>query len=157
MKLTINKDLTEIRRRSIMTNRKNLSRLLILDILAIAVLYLIPDHAGSWTIKGILIVCLAVTALFLIRLLSGQTEKEPHALVSEIDSVSQINPGQYLSKGGPVCAGSDTRYHVTFMLKDNTSLILSLSAKQAGSLSRGMCGTLIHSGSVFAGFVPDKS
>lgn len=68
-----------------------------------------------------------------------------------------MNPGQYLSKGGPVCAGSDTRYHVTFLLKDGTNLVLSLSSRQTGSLAKGMCGTLVHSGSVFVEFIPEGS
>lgn len=139
-----------------MGNRKNLSGLLVADILAMAVIYLIPDEMGDWEVKKVLIILLAVAALILIFLISRNKEKEIHAQVMDIDSVSQMNPGQYLSKGGPVCAGSDGRYHVIFLLKDDTQLILSLSGKQAGTLAKGMCGTLIHSGSVFVAFIPEK-
>ncbi len=139
-----------------MADRKSLSTLLILDVIAMVVLFLMPDQAGDWKIKGIVIMVLAVAAFLLIFLISRKKEKELHVQVTEIDSVSQMNPGQYLSKGGPVCAGADTRYHVTFLLKDHTSLILSLSAKQAGSLAKGMNGTLIHNGSVFLSFEPEE-
>lgn len=139
-----------------MGSRKNLSGLLIADILVMAILYLIPDQMGDWQVKKVMIILLAAAAIALIFLISRKKEKEMHAQVIEVDSVSQMNPGQYLSKGGPVCAGSDGRYHVTFLLKDHTQLILSLSGKQAGSLAKGMYGTLIHNGPVFVGFTPDK-
>lgn len=139
-----------------MGSRKNLSRLLAADILAMAILYLIPDNIGDWQVKKVIIILLAVAALILIFLISRKKEKEMHVQVMDIDSVSQMNPGQYLSKGGPVCAGSDGRYHVTFLLRDDTQLILSLSGKQAGALAKGMCGTLIHNGSVFVEFIPEK-
>lgn len=42
-----------------MKNRKKLSELLILDIFTMIILYLIPDSAGSWTVKGVAITCLA--------------------------------------------------------------------------------------------------
>lgn len=139
-----------------MGSRKNLSTILIADILAMAVLYLIPDQAGDWQVKKVLIILLAIAAIALIVLISRKKEKETHVQILDVDSVSQMNPGQYLSKGGPVCAGSDGRYHVTFLLKDDTQLILSLSGKQAGTLAKGMCGTLVHNGSVFVDFVPEK-
>ncbi len=135
--------------------RKNLSGLLIADIAAMTVLYLLPDGWGDWQIKKILLILMAVAAAVLLFLLSGKKEKEGHAQITKIDCVSQMNPNQYLSKGGPVCAGSDGRYHVTFLLKDDTRLVLSLSGKQAGTLAVGMCGTLIHNGSVFLSFTPD--
>ena len=133
-----------------MAGRKHLSGLLTADIFAMAVLYLIPDNWGDWQVKKILIILMAIGAVVLKK------EKETHVRVAEIDSVSQMNPGQYLSKGGPVCAGSDGRYHVTFSLKDDTRLILSLSGKQAGQLAAGMYGTLVHNGSVFVSFTPEE-
>ena len=139
-----------------MAGRKHLSGLLTADIFAMAVLYLIPDNWGDWQVKKILIILMAIGAVVLTALISRKKEKETHVGVAEIDSVSQMNPGQYLSKGGPVCAGSDGRYHVTFSLKDDTRLILSLSGKQAGQLAAGMYGTLIHNGSVFVSFTPEK-
>lgn len=139
-----------------MGSKKNLSRLLVADILMMAFLYLIPDDAGDWQVKKVVIILLAIAALALIFLISRKKEKEMHVQVTDIDSVSQMNPGQYLSKGGPVCAGSDGRYHVTFLLKDDTQLILSLSGKQAGSLAKGMFGALVHNGTVFVEFIPEK-
>lgn len=139
-----------------MTDRRNLCRLLVADILAMAVLYLLPDSWGDWQVKKILLVLMAVVGIALIVLISRKREKENHVRVVGIDSVSQMNPGQYLSKAGPVCAGSDGRYHVTFLLKDDTQLILSLSGKQAGVLAAGMHGTLVHNGSVFVSFIPEK-
>lgn len=138
-----------------MGSRKNLSRLLIADIFAMVILYLLPDQMGDWQVKKVIIILLAIAAITLISLISRKREKEMHVQVLDVDSVSQMNPGQYLSKGGPVCAGSDGRYHVTFLLKDHTQLILSLSGKQAGTLAKGMHGTLIHNGSVFVEFTPE--
>lgn len=138
-----------------MISRKNLSGLLIADVVAMAVLYLIPDNWGDWQVKTVIILLMAAIAISIIILISRKKEKETHVQVAEIDSVSQMNPGQYLSKGGPVCAGSDGRYHVTFLFKDDTRLILSLSGKQAGSLAAGMYGTLVYNGSVFLSFTPE--
>ncbi|MDE5696692.1 MAG: DUF2500 domain-containing protein [Lachnospiraceae bacterium] len=121
-----------------------------------AVLYLIPDSWGDWQVKKTALVLMAVVGIVLIVLISRKREKENHVQVIGIDSVSQMNPGQYLSKAGPVCAGSDGRYHVTFLLRDDTRLILSLSGKQAGVLAAGMYGTLVHNGSVFVSFIPEK-
>ncbi len=139
-----------------MTDRRNLCRLLVADILTMAVLYLIPDSWGDWQVKKTALVLMAVVGIVLIVLISRKREKENHVQVIGIDSVSQMNPGQYLSKAGPVCAGSDGRYHVTFLLRDDTRLILSLSGKQAGVLAAGMYGTLVHNGSVFVSFIPEK-
>ena len=138
-----------------MMNRKNLSSFLAVDILAMTVLYLIPDSWGDWQVKKVLIILMALMAVVLIMLITKKKEKENHARITGINSVSQINPGQYISKAGPVCAGTDGRYHVTFLLKDDTQLILSLSGKQAGTLAAGMCGTLVHNGPVFLGFNPE--
>ncbi|MCI8355481.1 MAG: hypothetical protein HFI47_10485 [Lachnospiraceae bacterium] len=63
-------------------------------------------------------------------------ERETCVRITDIDSVSQMNPGQYLSK-------------------DDTGLTLSLSAKQAAPLAKGMCGILVHNGSVFVVFVAE--
>lgn len=138
-----------------MINRKGISGLLVMDIAAMAVLYLMPDNWGDWQVKKLLIIFMAVAAVVLVVLLSGKKEKETHVQVTGIDPVSQMNPVQYLTKGGSVCAGSDGRYHVTFLLKDDTRLILSLSGKQAGTLETGMSGTLVHNGSVFLSFTPE--
>ena len=138
------------------TGKKKLSVLLVGDIIAMAVLYRIPDQIGDWQVKRVIIIFLALAAIALIVLISRKKEKETHVQILDIDSVSQMNPGQYLSKGGPVCAGSDGRYHVTFLLKDETQLILSLSGKQAGKLAKGMYGTLVHNGAVFVDFEPEK-
>ena len=109
-----------------MMNRKNLSSFLAVDILAMTVLYLIPDSWGDWQVKKVLIILMALMAVVLIMLITKKKEKENHVRITGINSVSQINPGQYISKAGPVCAGTDGRYHVTFLLKDDTQLILSL-------------------------------
>lgn len=137
-------------------NRKNLSRFLAVDIFAMTVLYLMPDSWGDWQVKKFLMILMAVMAVILIVLITKKKEKENHVRITGIDSVNQINPGQYLSKAGPVCAGSDGRYHVTFLLKDDTQMVLSLSGKQAGTLATGMCGTLVHSGPVFLDFTSEK-
>lgn len=139
-----------------MMNGKNLSGFLAADILAMAVLYLIPDSWGDWQVKKVLLILMALVAVALIVLITRKKEKETHTQIMGIESVSQMNPGQYLSKAGPVCAGSEGRYHVTFSLKDDTQLILSLSGRQAGTLATGMCGTLVHNGPVFLGFIPEK-
>ncbi len=125
-----------------MAGRKHLSGLLTADIFAMAVLYLIPDNWGDWQVKKILIILMAIGAVVLTALISRKKEKETHVRVAEIDSVSQMNPGQYLSKGGPVCAGSDGRYHVTFSLKDDTDRYPS------DSFPFGKAGRTIGSGYV---------
>ncbi len=140
-----------------MADRKNLRRLLAADILTMVVLYLIPAHWGDWQVKKVLMLLMAIAGIVLIILISKKREKENDVQVMGVDSVSHMNPGQYLSKAGPVCAGSDGRYHVTFSLKDDTQMILSLSGKQAGTLAAGMRGTLVHNGSVFLSFIPEES
>lgn len=138
-----------------MMNRKNLTGFLAVDIIAMTVLYLMPDSWGGWQVKKVLIILMALMAVALIVLITKKKEKESHTRITGIDAVSQINPGQYISKAGPVCAGTDGRYHVTFSLQDDTQLILSLSGKQAGTLAAGMCGTLVHNGPVFLSFTPE--
>lgn len=141
--------------------KNKLSVFLVLDILAMVILFLFPSTAsttgaaGSGQFRNAVMILLAAAALVLIFLISRRREKDAHVQVVEVSSASQINPAQYLSKGGPVCAGSDGRYHVTFLMKDDTKLTLSLSAKQAGTLATGMQGTLIRNGSVFIGFTPE--
>lgn len=139
-----------------MGRKKKLSLFLVVDIIAAAVLFLMPESAGGWTLKKIVLVILAISAVILLALISGIRERAAGVRITDIDSVSQMNPGQYLSKGGPVCAGSDGRYHVTFLLKDDTRLTLSLSAKQAAPLAKGMCGTLVHNGTVFVAFKAEE-
>lgn len=139
-----------------MGNKKNLSLFLVLDIIAAAALFLMPEDAGGWTVRRIVMIILAISAVILLVLISRMREKERHVQIVDIDSVSQMNPGQYLSKGGPVCAGSDGRYHVTFLLKDDSGLTLSLSARQAAPLAKGMRGTLVHNGSVFVEFKAEE-
>lgn len=65
-------------------------------------------------------------------------------LIKDITPISQINPAQYISKAGPVCAGSDTRYEILFILNDDTTISLSVSGKQASKLAKGMSGILTY-------------
>ena len=81
-----------------------------------------------------------------------QERKQIHAKIKDIMPISQINPNQYISKAGPVCAGADARYEVIFGLDDDTNIVLSLSSKQADKLIKGMPGVLIYYDSVFVDF-----
>ena len=85
-----------------MADRKNLCRLLAADILTMVVLYLIPDHWGDWQVKKVLMLLMAIAGIVLIILISKKREKENDVQVMGVDSVSHMNPGQYLSKAGPV-------------------------------------------------------
>lgn len=74
------------------------------------------------------------------------------AQVFEIEDFSMMNPQQYISKGGYVCAGADNRSHVDFLLNDDTHVILSLSNKQTQNLQKGMKGTLVYHRNIFDKF-----
>ena len=67
-----------------------------------------------------------------------------------------MNPNQYISKAGPVCAGSDTKYEANFLLDDMTTMTFSLSAKQAKKLIKNSSGILTYYGNVFVDFKTEK-
>lgn len=125
------------------------------DVIAIAVIWLLPDPENM-LLKRLLIAVLVILAIVLFGLLSKKREVEKGVRIEKIEPVSKINPAQYLSKGGPVCAGADGRYQVTFLLKSGSNVVLSLSAKQAGMLTVSMRGTLIYRDAVFLSFEPEK-
>lgn len=137
-------------------NRNKLSLALVLDLIALVILWLMPDPSDAMLLKNIALLILALAAAILLYTISRRKETEKDVLILSVDSVSQMNPNQYLSKGGPVCAGSDSRYHVTFRFKNDLQLVLSLSAKQAASLTADMRGTLVHNDSVFLSFTPNQ-
>lgn len=130
---------------------------LILDIIVLAAVWLTPDVPETLMVKRIVMAVLAVAAIILIYCISKGRETKKHVRVWDIEPADQMNPAQYLSKGGPVCAGSDGKYRVTFFLEDDSKLELSLSGKQAGALAKGMCGTLVHNDKVFLSFTPEKN
>lgn len=140
----------------VMNNRKRLSLALVLDIIALAIIWLMPDAENAALLKTVGTVVLVLAAAVLLYMISRKKETEKDVRIIKVDPVSQMNPNQYLSKGGPVCAGSDNRYQVTFLLQNDLRLTLSLSAKQAGALSAGMRGTLVYNDTVFLSFIPDK-
>lgn len=127
-----------------------------MDLIVLAAVWLTPDVPEVMTVKRIVMLALAAAAVILLYRISGRRETKPHVRILEIEPADQMNPAQYISKGGPVCAGSDGRYQVTFLLENDTKLALSLSAKQAGSLAKGMCGTLVHNDTVFHSFIPER-
>lgn len=128
---------------------------LILDIIVLAAIWLTPDVPGAMMVKRIAMAVLAAVAIALIYCISRGRETEKHVRILSVEPGDQMNPAQYLSKGGPVCAGSDGKYRVTFLLENDLRLELSLSGKQAGTLAKGMCGTLVHNDKVFLSFVPE--
>lgn len=139
-----------------MHRKNNLPIIFIIVIIALAILWLSPDSAAFLTIKRILMIILAVIAVLLILLISKKREIQHNVRIVDIETASQMNPNQYLSKGGPVCAGSDGRYHVSFLLENGVTLILSLSSRQAEALAKGMRGTLVYHDAVFISFAPEK-
>lgn len=74
------------------------------------------------------------------------------ATIYAIEDSSMMNPQQYLTRNGYVCAGSDTRSHVDFLLEDDTHVILSLSNKEAQNLQKGMKGLLEYHRNIFDNF-----
>lgn len=139
-----------------MRKKFSAKRGLVLDIIVLAAIWLTPDVPEAIMVKRIVMVILAVIAVVLIYRISRGKEIEKHTRILNVEPADQMNPAQYLSKGGPVCAGSDGRYHVTFLLENDLKLELSLSGKQAGTLAKGMCGTLVHNDNVFLSFTPEK-
>lgn len=139
-----------------MNPKNRLPVLFIADVIVLAAIWLSPDPPSVMTLKRALMIILAVLAIILLIMITRRREIQHHVRITEITPVSMINPNQYLSKGGPVCAGSDDKYRVSFLLEDESQRLLSLSAKQAASLARGMRGTLIYHDDVFISFSPEK-
>lgn len=121
-------------------------------ILIIMVLFSLLSSSLNPIIRIIVIGIFAVVAFVLFFKITHQERKQVHAKIKDIMPISQINPNQYISKAGPVCAGADTRYEVVFGLDDDTNIVLSLSSKQADKLIKGMPGVLIYYDSVFVDF-----
>lgn len=139
-----------------MNNRSKLSRALVLDLIAMVILWLIPVPAAAVLLQRIALLLLLAAAIILLYIISRKRETKKHVRITGVEPASQMNPNQYLSKAGPVCPGSDNRYHVDFLLENGLKLTLSLSPKQAGSLSPGMRGTLVHNDAVFISFTPEQ-
>ena len=133
----------------------SLSTLLAVDVIALAIVWLMPSAPAGMPVRRIFLVILAAAALFLIFMLGRSRTTQPHAKVAGIEPVSRINPAQYLTRNGVVCPGGDGRCRVTFLLEDDSKVELSLSARQAGALAVGMRGTLIFRNAVFLSFRPD--
>ena len=133
----------------------SLSTLLAVDVIALAIVWLMPSAPAGMPVRRIFLVILAAAVLFLIFMLGRSRTTQPHAKVAGIEPVSRINPAQYLTRNGMVCPGGDGRCRVTFLLEDDSKVELSLSARQAGALAVGMRGTLIFRNAVFLSFRPD--
>lgn len=133
----------------------SLSTLLVVDVIAFAIVWLMPPVPAGVPVRRIFLVILAAAALFLIYRLGRSRTIQPHAKVADIAPVSRINPAQYLTRNGMVCPGGDGRYRVTFLYGDDSKVELSLSARQAGALAVGMRGTLVFRDAVFLSFRPD--
>ena len=133
----------------------SLSTLLAVDVIALAIVWLMPSAPAGMPVRRIFLVILAAAALFLIFMLGRSRTTQPHAKVAGIEPVSRINPAQYLTRNGVVCPGGDGRCRVIFLLEDDSKVELSLSARQAGALAVGMRGTLIFRNAVFLSFRPD--
>ena len=133
----------------------SLSTLLAVDVIALAIVWLMPSAPAGMPVRRMFLVILAAAALFLIFMLGRSRTTQPHAKVAGIEPVSRINPAQYLTRNGMVCPGGDGRCRVTFLLEDDSKVELSLSARQAGALAVGMRGTLIFRNAVFLSFRPD--
>lgn len=140
-----------------MKSRKTLVNCFIGTVLVLAAIWLMPDPENLQSLKTIVMIVLAVAAVVLLYLITKRRDIAEGVRILKVESASQMNPSQYLSKGGPVCAGSDGRYEVTFLLKNEQQRVLSLSAKQAGPLVKGMRGTLCYNDRVFVSFTPEKS
>ena len=138
-----------------MKKKVSLSTLLAVDVIALAIVWLMPSAPAGMPVRRIFLVILAAAALFLIFMLGRSRTTQPHAKVAGIEPVSRINPAQYLTRNGMVCPGGDGRCRVTFLLEDDSKVELSLSARQAGALAVGMRGTLIFRNAVFLSFRPD--
>lgn len=138
-----------------MKKKVSLSTLLAVDVIALAIAWLMPPVPAGMPVRRIFLVILAAAALFLIFMLGRSRTTQPHAKVAGIEPVSRINPAQYLTRNGVVCPGGDGRCRVTFLLEDDSKVELSLSARQAGALAVGMRGTLIFRNAVFLSFRPD--
>ena len=138
-----------------MKKKVSLSTLLAVDVIALAIVWLMPSAPAGMPVRRIFLVILAAAALFLIFMLGRSRTTQPHAKVAGIEPVSRINPAQYLTRNGVVCPGGDGRCRVTFLLEDDSKVELSLSARQAGALAVGMRGTLIFRDAVFLSFRPD--
>ena len=133
----------------------SLSTLLAVDVIALAIVWLMPSAPAGMPVRRIFLVILAAAALFLIFMLGRSRTTQPHAKVAGIEPVSRINPAQYLTRNGVVCPGGDGRCRVIFLLEDDSKVELSLSARQAGELAVGMRGTLVFRDAVFLSFRPD--
>ena len=133
----------------------SLSKLLAVDVIALAIVWLMPSAPAGMPVRRIFLVILAAAALFLIFMLGRSRTTQPHAKVAGIEPVSRINPAQYLTRNGVVCPGGDGRCRVIFLLEDDSKVELSLSARQAGALAVGMRGTLVFRDAVFLSFRPD--
>ena len=133
----------------------SLSTLLAVDVIALAIVWLMPSAPAGMPVRRIFLVILAAAALFLIFMLGRSRTTQPHAKVAGIEPVSRINPAQYLTRNGVVCPGGDGRCRVIFLLEDDSKVELSLSARQAGALAVGMRGTLVFRNAVFLSFRPD--
>ena len=127
----------------------SLSTLLVVDVVAFAIVWLMPPVPAGVPVRRIFLVILAAAALFLIYRLGRSRTIQPHA------KVAGIAPAQYLTRNGMVCPGGDGRYRVTFLYGDDSKVELSLSARQAGALAVGMRGTLVFRDAVFLSFRPD--
>ena len=138
-----------------MKKKVSLSTLLAVDVIALAIVWLMPSAPAGMPVRRIFLVILAAAALFLIFMLGRSRTTQPHAKVAGIEPVSRINPAQYLTRNGMVCPSGDGRCRVTFLLEDDSKVELSLSARQAGALAVGMRGTLIFRNAVFLSFRPD--
>ena len=138
-----------------MKKKVSLSTLLAVDVIALAIVWLMPSAPAGMPVRRIFLVILAAAALFLIFMLGRSRTTQPHAKVAGIEPVSRINPAQYLTRNGVVCPGGDGRCRVIFLLEDDSKVELSLSARQAGALAVGMRGTLVFRDAVFLSFRPD--
>lgn len=125
-----------------------------LNLIGLVLFSLLSSSLNS-IIRIIIIGVLAIIAFILFFQITHQERKRVYAKIKDITPISQINPAQYISKAGPVCAGSDTRYEATFILNDDTIISLSVSGKQASKLAKGMSGILVYYDNVFVDFNAD--
>ena len=78
----------------------SLSTLLAVDVIALAIVWLMPSAPAGMPVRRIFLVILAAAALFLIFMLGRSRTTQPHAKVAGIEPVSRINPAQYLTRNG---------------------------------------------------------
>ena len=78
-----------------MKKTNQLSALLVIDVIAFAIVWMMPFGPAVVPVRGILLAVFAAAAMLLSFMLSRSRTVQPHVRIKSIEPVSRINPAQF--------------------------------------------------------------